>query len=294
MLKVKSSLCKKALIGALAAFLMVSGCKYPSLTVNAATYTENAKSLTTDYTINNWGLGYQVLIKVKNETGKRAETWSLKVNKNDVDIDSSWNVNIKEAGDYYEITPMTCNSVVEPGNAVEFGVQGSKHIGSKVEIFAEGEVKQDEQGQGQSGEQGQGQSGEQGQGQSGELGQGQSGEQGQGQSGEQGQGESGQGQQEVTPGKASVEYTINNWGSGYQVLIKVKNEGTQNVNSWTLKVDKNDVKIDNSWCVNVKESGNYYVITPMEWNSVIEPGRSVDFGIQGNGSIGTTVGMTVE
>ena len=175
MLKVESSFCKKALIGSLAAFLVVTGCKYPSLTVNAANY-ETSAGLTTDYTINNWGPGYQVLIKVKNETTQRAESWALKVNKNDVSIDSSWNVNIKEAGDYYEITPMVWNSVIEPGNAVEFGIQGSKHIGNKVEILANGEIKQEEQGQGESG---QGQTGEQGQGQQGEQGQGQTGEQGQ-------------------------------------------------------------------------------------------------------------------
>ncbi len=154
MRKNRNSICKKALIGTLAAFLVVSGCNYPSLKVTAANY-ETAAGLTTDYTINNWGSGYQVLIKVKNETTQRAESWALKVNKNDVSIDSSWNVVIKENGDYYEITPMEWNKIIEPGNAVEFGVQGSKHIGNKVEILANGEIKQEEQGQGQQGQQGQ-------------------------------------------------------------------------------------------------------------------------------------------
>ena len=44
----------------------------------------------------------------------------------------------------------------------------------------------------------------------------------------------------------------------------------------------------------IAEEGNYYVITPMSWNSSIEPGASVDFGIQGNGSIGSTVDITVQ
>ena len=61
-----------------------------------------------------------------------------------------------------------------------------------------------------------------------------------------------------------------------------------------VKVNKKDVKIDSSWCVNIAEEGNYYVITPMSWNSSIEPGASVDFGIQGNGSIGSTVDITVQ
>ena len=156
MLRIKSSLCKKALVGSMAALLVFSGCNYPTLTVNAAVNSESsASNLTSEYTINNWGSGYQVLIKVKNETTSRAENWTLKVNKDDVGIDSSWNVNIKEEGNYYVITPMEWNSVIEPGNAVEFGIQGSSHIGTEVEILANGEVKQEEQ-QGQQGEQGQG------------------------------------------------------------------------------------------------------------------------------------------
>ncbi|WP_051195092.1 glycoside hydrolase family 9 protein [Pseudobutyrivibrio ruminis] len=97
-----------------------------------------ATDLTADYTINNWGSGYQVLIKVKNDTATRTNSWTLKVNKNDVGIDTSWNVNIVEDGDYYIITPMSWNSIIEPGQAVDFGVQGSTHIGDKVEIIAQG------------------------------------------------------------------------------------------------------------------------------------------------------------
>ncbi|MBQ9590709.1 MAG: cellulase family glycosylhydrolase [Butyrivibrio sp.] len=91
-----------------------------------------------------------------------------------------------------------------------------------------------------------------------------------------------------------VSYTINNWGSGYQVLIKVKNDSKETVDNWTVKVSKNEVKIDSSWCVNVEEQGNYYVITPMSWNSTVMPGASVDFGIQGAGTIGTSIDVTVE
>ncbi|MBQ5425587.1 MAG: glycoside hydrolase family 9 protein, partial [Pseudobutyrivibrio sp.] len=97
-----------------------------------------ATDLTADYTINNWGSGYQVLIKVKNDTAARTNSWTLKVNKNDVGIDTSWNVNIVEDGDYYIITPMSWNSIIEPGQAVDFGIQGSTHIGDKVEIIAQG------------------------------------------------------------------------------------------------------------------------------------------------------------
>ncbi|WP_292189129.1 cellulase family glycosylhydrolase [Butyrivibrio sp.] len=101
---------------------------------------------------------------------------------------------------------------------------------------------------------------------------------------------------EPTPvtGGLKAEYTINNWCSGYQVLIKVKNESSSRTDTWTVKVSKSEVKIDSSWCVNIAEEGGYYVITPMSWNSSLEPGASVDFGIQGSGSIGTSVNVTVQ
>ena len=98
----------------------------------------------------------------------------------------------------------------------------------------------------------------------------------------------------VVTGGLKAEYTINNWGSGYQVLIKVKNDSTATVNGWTVKVKKSEVKVDSSWCVNVAEQGEFYVITPMSWNSTLTPGVSVDFGLQGSGSIGTSVSVTVE
>lgn len=44
----------------------------------------------------------------------------------------------------------------------------------------------------------------------------------------------------------------------------------------------------------VKEAGDYYVITPMSWNSTLRKGESVDFGIQGNGSIGNKIDISVE
>lgn len=102
---------------------------------------------------------------------------------------------------------------------------------------------------------------------------------------------------EPTPspsGELTADYTINNWGSGYQVMIKVKNESDNTTYGWTVKVKKSEVTIDSSWCVNIEEAGDYYVITPMSWNSTLSPGSSTEFGIQGAGSIGDSISVTVE
>ncbi len=95
-------------------------------------------------------------------------------------------------------------------------------------------------------------------------------------------------------GALTAEYSINNWGSGYQVSFKIVNKSGARVENWTLVVPKNQCKIDTSWNVNIVESGSNYVITPVSWNSAIDNNGSVEFGILGNGSIGTTINCTVK
>lgn len=74
--------------------------------------------------------------------------------------------------------------------------------------------------------------------------------------------------------------------------MKVTNKTGAAVNTWTLKLDKSTVNITSSWNVNVKESGNYYVITPVSWNANLGNGASTEFGICGSGNIGNTIGYS--
>jgi len=87
----------------------------------------------------------------------------------------------------------------------------------------------------------------------------------------------------VVSGGLKVNAVLNDWGSGYEYQVTLKNEGAA-VDSWTIKVKKSDININNSWCVNIAESGDYYVMTPFSWNSRIEKGQSINFGLQGSGS----------
>ncbi|SDI11620.1 arabinoxylan arabinofuranohydrolase [Pseudobutyrivibrio sp. 49] len=80
---------------------------------------------------------------------------------------------------------------------------------------------------------------------------------------------------------------INSWGSGYTATVKVSNTTGKTVNGWTIKLKKSEVKIDSIWSVNMKESGDYYVITPAEWNSSLSNGASTEFGFNGTGSVGS-------
>ena len=86
-----------------------------------------------------------------------------------------------------------------------------------------------------------------------------------------------------------VEYDVNNWGSGYQVNFKLTNNSDASIIKWAIKIKKDDVNILGSWNVNVSEDGQYYIITPVGWNSYIGKGASIDFGIQGSGSISDTI-----
>lgn len=89
--------------------------------------------------------------------------------------------------------------------------------------------------------------------------------------------------------KLKVNYTVNNWGSGHQVTFKITNNSTSTIPTWTLKVKKNDVNITTQYNVNLNEIDDYYVITPVSWNSSIEPGQSIEFGVQGNGNANSTI-----
>ncbi len=97
-------------------------------------------------------------------------------------------------------------------------------------------------------------------------------------------------QPEPTPVASGLEleYSINSWGSGYQVAYKIVNSTGSDVNSWTLKVNKNQINIDSFWNVNVKTDGDYYVITPVDWNAHIANGSSVEFGSIGVGQVGSS------
>lgn len=91
-----------------------------------------------------------------------------------------------------------------------------------------------------------------------------------------------------------LNYNINNWGSEYQVGFKITNNSNTIASNWILKIKKSEINISTSWNINIKESGDYYVITPTSWNSNIPKGGSVEFGMQGSGSIGTTLNYTLE
>ena len=100
--------------------------------------------------------------------------------------------------------------------------------------------------------------------------------------------------EQTEDGKLDASYSINSWGSGYQVSFKISNNSSEDVSGWTLKVKKSDINISSSWNVEIDEDDTYYIITPLSWNSNIAKGNSVEFGVQGEGTIGTSIDCSLE
>lgn len=82
------------------------------------------------------------------------------------------------------------------------------------------------------------------------------------------------------PGTVTFNVT-NDWGSGFNGEVVVRNNGTTTLNSWTVAFDF-DGDITSIWDGTVvSQSGNHYVVSGADWNQSIAPGSSVSFGFTG-------------
>ncbi len=87
----------------------------------------------------------------------------------------------------------------------------------------------------------------------------------------------------VSQAQAAVcSYTLNNeWNTGFQGTISITNNGTTAINGWTVGWAYTNNRITSSW--NATLSGNNpYSASALSWNSSIQPGQTVSFGVQGN------------
>lgn len=85
---------------------------------------------------------------------------------------------------------------------------------------------------------------------------------------------------------AKCEYIVtNDWGSGFTANIRITNDGSSPLNGWSVSWSYSDgSRMTNSWNANTSGS-NPYSATPLNWNSTIGVGSSIEFGMQGtNGS----------
>ncbi|WP_083305150.1 cellulase family glycosylhydrolase [Moorena producens] len=79
------------------------------------------------------------------------------------------------------------------------------------------------------------------------------------------------------------------WQEGFCIGIQVINEGSTKVEDWELTFQMNQAAINNSWNGNFQppnrensQSSKDYVVTPLDWGGLIEPGQSRHLGFCAN------------
>ncbi|MET0355161.1 MAG: pectate lyase [Cellvibrio sp.] len=88
----------------------------------------------------------------------------------------------------------------------------------------------------------------------------------------------------ASPAWAACTYTVtNNWGSGFTAEIKVTNNTSATVNSWSVSWQESNASVTSAWNATLSGS-NPYSATGVSWNSTLAPNASASFGLQGNGT----------
>ncbi len=79
----------------------------------------------------------------------------------------------------------------------------------------------------------------------------------------------------------SVNYAVNDWGSGFVATVSITNGGTSAVNGWTLRWSFTGAQqVTNAWNGVVTQAGQAVTATNASWNAALAPGAAATFGFQ--------------
>lgn len=78
---------------------------------------------------------------------------------------------------------------------------------------------------------------------------------------------------------------VSSWSTGFTASFTVTNTSEEAVETWSIKIKKDGFKLTNSWCVEVEETDDYYIFTPMTWNANLAAGAFTSFGVNGEGTL---------
>lgn len=88
------------------------------------------------------------------------------------------------------------------------------------------------------------------------------------------------------PGSANVVCEIinfNQWGSGYQLDVSLKNTGDVAQPGWTVSLQfEQEAELNNGWSAVYYEQGNEIIASNLDWNARIAPGHGISFGLTGH------------
>jgi len=92
----------------------------------------------------------------------------------------------------------------------------------------------------------------------------------------------GDGDPSTASGSVMCDYIISNsWDKGFIASIRLTNLGTTDVDGWEISWDYTDsTQVTNSWSANLSGTGPY-TASHLGWNFTIEPGKTVEIGVQG-------------
>ena len=98
----------------------------------------------------------------------------------------------------------------------------------------------------------------------------------------------------VSKDGVDISYDLNSWGTGYWVGYKLTNNSKYALKNWTVKLSKEQVKIDSSWCVNIETTDDEYILTPLSWNTNVASGATIEFGFLGDGETDGKIEADIE
>ncbi|HEX5568857.1 MAG TPA: glycoside hydrolase family 9 protein, partial [Streptomyces sp.] len=79
-----------------------------------------------------------------------------------------------------------------------------------------------------------------------------------------------------------ITYTSSRWHDGFSTNVTVRNTGAATLNAWELRwAFPDDQRITQVWNAQVTQTGRNVAAGPVEWNSTIPAGGSVNFGFNG-------------
>jgi hypothetical protein len=80
----------------------------------------------------------------------------------------------------------------------------------------------------------------------------------------------------------ACEYSVGDeWNTGFVATVRIANNSEAVVDGWQVQWEYTDGSgVTNYWSAQLS-GDNPYTATPMSWNSTIEPGQAVEFGLQG-------------
>lgn len=92
--------------------------------------------------------------------------------------------------------------------------------------------------------------------------------------------------------QCSVDYTTNDWGSGFTANVTITNRGADAISGWSLAYAyTGNQTLTSGWSGNWSQSGKNVTVTNLDWNKTIAAGAAVSAGANFNYS-GTNTAPT--